>query len=117
MKRLSLLILLLVSLNACVPFLMPPSPSLPNTPHAQELQRLAEVVWHKMQIYYLSEGRYSSNVLVDVSIPQGSKVELQDIGSNYFLVRLSSSRLPQYFWNIQATGVTLEGTQAYPLRF
>lgn len=73
-----------------------------------QLERTAEIVYHRMAIGYLETGAYTTNVLVDVQLPPGAKWTLLAYardGSSYRL-RITSSQLPGVAWDVSPAGVT-----------
>lgn len=83
-------------------------PSVFQTGPAGQLQRTAEIVYHRMAIGYLETGRYTTNVLVDVQLPAGAKwtlVAYARDGSSYRL-RITSTRVEGVAWDVSPSGVT-----------
>ncbi|MEZ4629591.1 MAG: hypothetical protein R2880_02540 [Deinococcales bacterium] len=85
--------------------------TLPNrsyetaSPESQEAERLAWIVWHKMELGYLSEGRYDSNVLADIRVGPGLKIEVKDYQNAYFEVMVSHESLSQVAWFVSPEGI------------
>lgn len=84
--------------------------TLPGVDQAamDELQRTAEILYHRMELGQLEEGIYTTNVLVDAPIPEGARWTLQEFasdGSSYLLV-LTSSRVEGVTWQVSPRGVT-----------
>jgi len=89
---------------ACVPTTMPGA----DTGVVAELERTANILFHRMELGYLDSGIYTTNVLIDAQLPEGARWTLQDFatdGSNYVLV-LTSSNLPETAWRISPRGVS-----------
>lgn len=104
-RRLRLLLLLTAALavSACAPT------TLPGVDDAalSQMQRTADILFHRMEIGFLETGVYTTNVLIDAPLPEGARWTLQDFapdGSSYVLV-LTSSSLPEVAWNISPRGV------------
>ena len=105
-RRLALLapLLLILVLAGCAPGAFGPAAS--NDPVAVELERTAQVLYHRMELGYLETGVYTTNALIDVKLPEGARWTLQEFasdGSNYVLV-LTSSRLPEQAWRVSPRG-------------
>jgi len=101
-----LLVLPLLLLTACAPGAFGPAASI--DPVAAELERTAQVLYHRMELGYLETGVYTTNALIDVKLPEGARWTLQEFasdGSSYLLV-LTSSRLPERAWRVSPRGVT-----------
>jgi|SRR5690606_804056 len=89
---------------ACVPTTMPGA----DTAAVAELERTANVLYHRMELGYLDSGIYTTNVLIDAKLPEGARWTLQDFatdGSSYVLI-LTSSNLPDMAWRISPRGVS-----------
>lgn len=103
--RLVLLALALALLAAaCVPTTMPGA----DAGVVAELERTANVLYHRMELGYLDSGIYTTNVLIDAKLPEGARWTLQDFatdGSTYVLI-LTSSNLPDTAWRISPRGVS-----------
>jgi len=104
--RATLLALLLLGLAACAPGAF--GPAAATDPVAVELERTAQVIYHRMELGRLETGVYTTNALIDVQLPEGARWTLQDFatdGSNYVLV-LTSSRLAGTAWRVSPRGAT-----------
>ena len=89
---------------ACVPTTMPGA----DSGVVAELERTANILFHRMELGYLDTGIYTTNVLIDAKLPEGARWTLQDFatdGSSYVLV-LTSSNLPDTAWRISPRGVS-----------
>ncbi|HET8984830.1 MAG TPA: hypothetical protein VFN03_03620 [Trueperaceae bacterium] len=89
---------------ACVPTTMPGA----DAGVVAELERTANILFHRMELGYLDSGIYTTNVLIDARLPEGARWTLQDFatdGSNYVLI-LTSSNLPDTAWRISPRGVS-----------
>lgn len=102
-----LLFLTLVALlGACAPGAFGPGAS--TDPVATELERTAQVLYHRMELGRLETGVYTTNALIDVKLPEGARWTLQEFatdGSSYLLV-LRSSRLASTAWRVSPRGVS-----------
>ena len=97
--------LLLVALLAgCAPGVQAP---LPNDPVAQQLDRTASIVYHRMAIGYLETGAYTTNVLVDVQLPAGARwtLEAYPPGGSSYRLRITSTQVPGIAWLVSPSGV------------
>ena len=95
---------LAVAAAACVPSTMPGA----DSSVVAELERTANVLFHRMELGFLDTGIYTTNVLVDAPIPEGARWTLQEFasdGSDYLLV-LTSSRIEGVSWQISPRGVS-----------
>ena len=96
---------LLLALAACAPGAF--GPAAATDPVAAELERTAQVLYHRMELGHLETGVYTTNALIDVKLPEGARWTLQDFaadGSSYVLV-LTSSRLAGAAWRVSPRGV------------
>lgn len=88
----------------CAPQAQAPSASAPL---ASETERVARVIYHRMAIGYLETGSYTTNVLVDVTLPEGTRWTLADYpqdGSSYVLL-VTSDADPGVAWRVTPAGV------------
>lgn len=105
-RRLALIAPLLLVLAACAPGAFGPGAS--TDPVAAELERTAQVLFHRMELGHLEAGVYTTNALIDVKLPEGARWTLQEFasdGSSYVLT-LTSSRLPGVGWRVSPRGVS-----------
>lgn len=102
--RLALIAAVIAALAAaCVPTTMPGA----DAGVVAELERTANILFHRMELGFLDSGIYTTNVLIDVNLPEGARWTLQDFatdGSSYVLI-LTSSNLPDTAWRISPRGV------------
>lgn len=103
--RLLLVVLALVlAATACVPTTMPGA----DAEAVAELERTANILYHRMELGFLDNGIYTTNVLIDAALPEGARWTLQDFandGSSYVLV-LTSTKVPGVAWRISPRGVS-----------
>jgi|SRR5690554_6315929 hypothetical protein len=111
MKRLPQLRVLLLAavaaLAACAPSTLPGA----GDSAVAELERTANVIFHRMELGFLEGGAYTTNVLVDVQLPEGARWTLQEFagdGSTYSLL-LTSSRVEGVAWEVSPRGVRRVG--------
>ena len=80
----------------------------PDDPAVAELQRAAEIIYHRMELGKLELGAYTTTPLIDAVIPEGATLTLVEYdtesGSTYTIV-LSSTRFTQGEWRITPGGV------------
>lgn len=95
-------ILLLALLAACAPQAVSPAFS---SPEGQAVQRVAEVAFHRMEIGRLETGNYTTNVLVDLNMPQGVRWIVTDFTSDSYTLRFSADDLPEVAWLVSPRGV------------
>jgi hypothetical protein len=103
-RRLAWFAALALLLTACAPSAFP---TIGTDPAAAELRRTADILYHRMELGYLETGVYTTNALIDVSLPEGAKWTLLDFaqdGSSYALL-LTSTRYPDAAWRITPRGV------------
>lgn len=98
---------LLLTLAACAPGAF--GGANPNDPVVAELQRAAEIIYHRMELGRLELGGYTTTPLVDASIPEGATLTLVEYdaekGATYTLM-LTSSRFTEGAWRITPRGVS-----------
>lgn len=98
---------LVLALAACAPGAF--GGADPDDPAVAELQRAAEIIYHRMELGYLELGGYTTTPLVDATIPEGATLTLVEYdaenGSTYTLM-LTSSRFTQGAWRITPRGVS-----------
>ncbi len=90
-------------LAACAPATLPGA----GDEVTAELERTANVIYHRMELGFLETGTYTTNVLVDLRLPEGARWTLQEFandGSTYSLV-LTSSRAEGASWQVSPRGV------------
>ncbi len=89
-------------LAACAPATLPGA----GDEVTAELDRTANVIYHRMELGYLETGTYTTNVLVDLALPEGARWTLQEFandGSTYSLL-LTSSRAEGAAWEVSPRG-------------
>lgn len=106
LRALLLVALLALPLAACAPGAFGGANT--DDPVVAELQRAAEVIYHRMELGRLELGAYTTTPLVDARIPEGATLTLVEYdaesGSTYTIV-LSSTRFTQGEWRITPSGV------------
>lgn len=99
---LAALALLLVT-SACAP--RATTASSLDTPEARQLEQVATIAFHRMEIGLLQTGEYTTNVLIDLELPQGVRWTLEQFSSGDYLLRFTSSHLPDYAYLVTPQGV------------
>ena len=103
------LVVLALALSACAPSASTRNTSrrviVINNPAAEDVRDIANVAWHRMQLNFLENGTYSTNVLVDLTLPQGVRWVLEDFSNNGYRIRFVSSDVPEIFWLITPEGI------------
>lgn len=101
-----LVLTLLLALAACAPRVSPEGGAL-DSPAAKELEQTANIAYHRMEIGLLQGGEYTTNALIDLSLPQGVKWTLEEFSSNDYLLRFTSADVPGYAWLVSPRGVRI----------
>lgn len=110
-----LFVFVTLTLAACAPSTSSTSPTsarapqrrviIINNPAAEDVREIANIAWHRMQLNFLENGTYSTNVLVDLTLPQGVRWVLEDFSNRSYRIRFVSSAVPEIFWLITPDGV------------
>lgn len=95
-------IVLVLVLAACAPML---TASTLDDPAAQAVDRAAQETFHRMELGRLSVGSYTTNVLVDVDLPQGARVTVEAFTGDDYRLRVDSDVVPGMVWIVSPTGV------------
>lgn len=88
--------------GACVPAI---ATAAPDTPAARAAERAAQETFHRMELGRLATGSYTTNVLVDVDLPRGSRLTLESFTGDTYRLRLDLDELPEIVWIIEPRGV------------
>jgi hypothetical protein len=96
----ALAVALLVS--GCVPTAV--AESL-DSPVARAVERAAQEAYHRMELGRLATGSYTTNVLVDVDLPRGSRITLEDFSGADYRLRVDADALPDTAWIVTPRGV------------
>lgn len=96
------LLALLALLSACAPRAVSATFS---TPEAMAVERAAETAFHRMEIGRLETGSYTTNVLVDLALPQGTRWIVTDFSEDSYTLRFTSDDLPLVAWEVSPRGV------------
>ena len=89
-------------LAACAPQATSPAFS---SPEGMAVERIAQVAFHRMEIGRLQIGSYTTNVLVDLDLPQGVRWVVTDFSADGYSLRFTSDDLPQVAWLVSPAGV------------
>lgn len=92
-----------LTLSACVPTAV--ADRLAG-PAAQEVERTAYVTYHRMELGRLQLGAYTTNVLVDVELPRGARVTLEEFDDEGYRLRVDSDTVPGVAWFVTPSGVS-----------
>jgi hypothetical protein len=74
-------------------------------PAAQALERTASEAYHRMELGRLRTGAYTTNVLVDVELPQGARVTVEAFSGDDYRLRVDSDAVPGVAWLVSPRGV------------
>ncbi|MEX2535370.1 MAG: hypothetical protein WD273_07170 [Trueperaceae bacterium] len=100
-----LVIALVAALAACAPQATPVTG--PATGRVDsELQRTAQVAFHRMELAYLLTGSYTTNALVDLDLPRGVKWTLEEFSDTSYRLRFTDDNRPGDAWLSTPVGVT-----------
>jgi hypothetical protein len=102
-RSLALIAVLLALLaSACVPASVPESL---DSPIARAVERAAHEAFHRMELGRLATGSYTTNVLVDVDLPRGSRITLEDFTGADYRLRVDADGVPDTVWIVTPAGV------------
>lgn len=105
--KLPLLVLsLILLLSGCLPRIGAPQNPLESS-EAIETQKIAELAFHRMEIGKLESGEYTTNVLIDLALPQGTQWTLIAFSEGSYTLRFSTESISDYIWLVSPTGVQL----------
>ncbi len=76
-----------------------------DTPAAREVERAAHEAFHRMELGRLQLGFYTTNVLVDLDLPRGSRVTVEAFSDDSYRLRLSSEAALEAAWLVTPDGV------------
>jgi len=71
-------------------------------------RQTADIAFHRMEIGKLELGTYSTNVLVDLDLPQGIQWTLVNFGDDSYELRFATAKIPSFAWLVSPAGVRLE---------
>jgi hypothetical protein len=97
-----LAVLLGAVLSACAPA-VDAAPF--DTPAAQAVERVAHEAYHRMEIGRLRTGSYTTNVLVDLELPQGARVTVEAFSGDSYVLRVTSDAVEGAAWLVGPSGV------------
>ena len=110
-KKLSctLAVVLLSLLAACAPSTQGtsanPEEAVFQSPAAQETNRIATAAFHRMELGQLENGSYTTNVLINLDVPQGVRWMLEDLNDDSYTLRFTSANVPDAAWIVTPEGV------------
>ena len=76
-----------------------------DSPVAVAVERAAQEAFHRMELGRLATGSYTTNVLVDVDLPRGSRITLEDFSGADYRLRVDADALPDVAWLVTPSGV------------
>ena len=76
-----------------------------DSPVARAVERAAQEAYHRMELGRLATGSYTTNVLVDVDLPRGSRITLEDFTGADYRLRVDADALPDAAWIVTPQGV------------
>ena len=88
--------------TGCVPAAAPESL---DSPVARAVERAAQEAYHRMELGRLATGSYTTNVLVDVDLPRGSRITLEDFSGADYRLRVDADAVPDAAWIVTPRGV------------
>lgn len=97
--RASLALLLVVLVGACAPTVGF------DTPAAQAAERSAWEAYHRMELGRLRLGVYTTNVLVDLVPPRGTRITVEAFDDDDYRLRVTSDEAPNAAWTVTPRGV------------
>ncbi len=106
MKLSHVFFLTVLLLTACAPGTRTLT-EITGSPESQQLERTAELAYHKMELARLETGTYNTNVLADLALPQGVLWQLETLTTDAYQLRFVSSDVPGFAYLVNPDGVTL----------
>ena len=76
-----------------------------DSPVARAVERAAHETYHRMELGRLATGSYTTNVLVDVDLPRGSRITLEDFTGADYRLRVEADAVPDAVWIVTPRGV------------
>jgi hypothetical protein len=77
------------------------------SPESQQLERTAQLAYHKMEEAKLETGTYTTNVLADLALPQGVLWQLETLTNDSYQLKFVSNDVPGFAYLVNPDGVTL----------
>lgn len=106
MRFLSFAFMTMLVLSACAPKVQTFS-EIVNSPAAQQVAQIANIAFHRMEISKLETGTYTTNILMDLPLPQGASWTLEFLSQNAYQLRFTSVDVPGFAWLVTPDGVKL----------
>lgn len=94
------IVALVTLLGACAPTAAPASGDA-----SSELERTAQLAYHRMEIGYLQTGSYTTNALVDLELPRGVRWTLEEFSESSYRLRFTDDENPGEAWLVSPRGV------------
>jgi hypothetical protein len=102
-RTLTMLLLLVAgALTACVPTTV--AEQLAG-PAAQEVERTADETFHRMELGRIRTGAYTTNVLVDVALPRGTRITVEAFSGDDYRLRIDADAIDGVVWLVSPRGV------------
>lgn len=76
-----------------------------DTPAARAVARAAEETYHRMELGRLATGVYTTNVLVDVDLPQGARITVEAFADDDYRLRVEGDQVADVAWLVTPRGV------------
>lgn len=83
--------------------------NISETEAGQIVYKLAQEAYHRMEIGKLQTGAYTTNVMVDISLPQGVLWNLEAFDEDSYQLRFVADSAPGYAWLVSPEGVRVIG--------
>jgi hypothetical protein len=106
MKLLPFFLFSLLLLSSCAPRTQTFS-EIVSSPAAKEVEQIANIAFHRMEISRLESGMYTTNILIDLPLPQGAAWTLESLAEDDYQLRFSSVNVPGFAWLVSPLGVRL----------
>lgn len=101
-RLLAALLLVVAGLAACAPAAQS---AIFDDPAAEAVDRVAREAYHRMEIGFLRTGVYTTNVLVDLDIPRGTRITVEAYDDTSYRLRVTSDAVPGAAWLVSPAGV------------
>ena len=82
----------------------PPPAEVPA--EASELQRVAIMAFHRMELGRLETGSYTTNALIDLELPRQVRWTLEEFDGQSYRLRFTSDSSPDEAWLVTPRGVS-----------
>jgi len=96
-------LILALALSACLP---QATRQAFASPAAVQAERTATIAFHRMEIGFLEQGSYTTNVLVDLKLPRGVMWRLEDFSGDSYSLLFTVDSIPDIAWRVSPSGVS-----------